>query len=286
MFRILFLLVGVFACSTAVILIKECQEHPVLLSAYRLLIAAIVLTPLFVSDCRKLGWSHVRGSIRSSLLPGIFLGLHFISWIIGARMTVAANASLIVNMVPIVMPFFMFFMIREKLTRREAVGTALAMMGVAVLAYFDFNTSREYFWGDICCLVSMLFFSFYLALARKNRKSASTWLYLVPLYYVAGILCFICSLFFLNPIKSYSMKELILILAIAIIPTVIGHSILNHSLRNMRGQVVSIVNMGQFIFASVMAYFFLGELPASFFYITSVFVVAGGVIVITKRTAE
>jgi len=51
--HLLLLLVGVFACSTAVIMIKACSEDAVLLSAYRLLIAAIALTPVFWRDYRR-----------------------------------------------------------------------------------------------------------------------------------------------------------------------------------------------------------------------------------------
>jgi len=48
----------------------------------------------------------------------------------------------------------------------------------------------------------------------------------------------------------------------------------------MRGQVVSIVNMGQFIFAGAMGYLFLHEVPALPFYAASVLVVVGAVLAI------
>ena len=45
-------------------------------------------------------------------------------------MNAAANASIIFNMVPILMPFLLFFMIREKIDLREIIGTILALVGV------------------------------------------------------------------------------------------------------------------------------------------------------------
>jgi hypothetical protein len=48
--RFLLLMAGVFACSTAVIMIKLCDlavENPVLLASLRCLVAAAALGPLF-----------------------------------------------------------------------------------------------------------------------------------------------------------------------------------------------------------------------------------------------
>jgi drug/metabolite transporter (DMT)-like permease len=274
-FKMSVLIFGVFCCATAVIFIKASVEHPVLLSSYRLLVAGVALTPLFLRDARQYSSAVVRQHLRSTLLPGILLGLHFISWIIGARMTTAANASLIVNLVPVVIPFFLFSMIREKPTRGELQGTAFALSGMFLLTVTDFNLSRTYFWGDVLCFVSMLFFTYYLALGRKNRGLVSIWLYVVPLYYLAGVFCFIVALGLVNPIKPYPFREIALIFALGLIPTVMGHSILNYAMKTLRGQLVSVINMGQFIFAGILAFFLLNEVPGVAFYLASLLIIIG-----------
>ena len=285
-FRVLFLIFGVFCGSTAVIFIKASAEHPVLLSSYRLLVAGVALTPLFLCDFRKYQTDVVRQHLRSTFLPGIALALHFISWIIGARLTTAANASLIVNLVPVVIPFFLFSMIREKLTRGEFMGTVLALTGMFLLTVTDFNLSRTYFWGDVLCFVSMLFFTWYLALGRKNRGLLSIWLYVVPLYYIAGIFCFLVALGFVNPIKPYPLREIAFIFALGLIPTVMGHSILNYAMKTLRGQLVSVVNMGQFIFAGILAFFLLKEAPGVMFYAASLLIVVGAWLAINSTARQ
>ena len=284
--RFLLLMAGVFACSTAVIMIKLCDlavENPVLLASLRCLVAATVLSPLFLRDLRKHRGDYTARHLRRTLLPGVLLGVHFMSWIVGARMTPAANSTLIVNMAPLVMPFLLYAVLRERLTRGVLVGTVLALAGVAVLTTFDFGTDRTYFTGDMICFLSMYFFCLYLVLGRKNRGFASVWLYLVPLYLVAGLLCLAVSLFFGSPIRSYPLKEILLILGLGIVPTVIGHSILNYSLKHLRGQVVGIGNLGQVVFASLMAFFILSERPAGTFYVAAVLLVCG--ILVAFRSA-
>ena len=126
----------------------------------------------------------------------------------------------------------------------------------------------------------MLFYAFYLALERKNRYFPTVWLYLVPLYFVAGVVCFVIALFFVNPFQPYSSREILLILGLGIVPTVIGHSLVNYAMKHFRGQLVSIINMGQFVFAGIMAYLFFDEIPRWTFFVASALLVVSAWIVV------
>ncbi len=279
----LLLIFGVFTLSTAVIMIKLCTEHAILVASYRLLIASILLLPLFIKDYIKHKKNYSLKQISQTVLPGIVLGLHFITWIIGARMTLAVNSSIIVNMMPVAMPFFLYFLIREKLNKYQVIGTLISLVGVMILAGYDMQISEHSIKGDIICIFSMLFLTFYLALARKNKSIPGLWLYVVPLYFFAGFFCFILSLFILNPIKSYTSVDIFYILGLAVIPTVIGHSIINYCMQKMHGQIVAITNLAQFIFAGILAYFILKEVPVPVFYVATALVVTGALIVIKVK---
>lgn len=281
--RLLILVFGVFCGSTAVIMIKASAEHPVLLASYRLLVAALVLTPVFLRDLHKHRALFRARDLRLSIVPGLALGLHFIIWNMGARMTRAVNASLIVNLTPIAMPFLLLAMIRERVNRGEIAGTAIALVGLVLLSGSDYTISREHFLGDMVCLLAMLCFCAYLVMGRKYRHVPSTVLYIVPVYYVAGIACFLCSLLFINPVKPYALREILLILGLGLIPTVLGHSIYNYSVRHLRGQMVSIVNMGQFIFAGLLAFLLLGEAPGLTFYLAAGLLVTGGYLAVRAQ---
>ena len=94
------LVLGVVACSTSVLFIKESTLDPVLLSALRLWVAALVLTPLYLRARPR----HPRISVHRSLWPGLLLAVHFMTWIAGARLTPAVNSTLLVNLVPLATP--------------------------------------------------------------------------------------------------------------------------------------------------------------------------------------
>jgi drug/metabolite transporter (DMT)-like permease len=173
-------------------------------------------------------------------------------------------------------------MMRERLNAGEWAGTALTVTGVAALAGADYHFSPQYFRGDLICFASMVLFASYLALGRRNRDFPSLWLYLVPLYFVAGLICFAVSLAFTHPLAVGTAKDAACLLGLAVMPTVIGHTILNKSMKHFGGQTVSLANLAQFIFAGVMAYFLLTppEVPEWTFYVAAALVVAGAAVAV------
>jgi drug/metabolite transporter (DMT)-like permease len=283
--RIAILVFGVFISSTSAILIKASTINPLLQASYRLLISALLLMPLLFREIRA---RDERFSLRlflPALLPGILLGVHFIIWIYGARVTPASNSTVIVNMMPVVMPFFAFFLLGAVPSRRELLGTGIACLGVALLAASDYRGDPRHFTGDLYCLVAMLLFVAYLALGRRNNGSGRLWSYLVPLYYVGGVLCLAIALVFgISPVAGITWVDVAMTAGLALGPTIMGHSIMNWAMLRFPPQVVSIINLGQFIFAGILGFFLFGEIPHPIFYATSALIVTGTVIAILPRS--
>jgi len=223
------------------------------------------------------------------IIAGTAMGLHFASWIMGARQANPTNASLIVNMVPAVLPLMLFVMVRERVTRTELVGTLLAMAGVCVLAARDFHLGDGGFTGDLICFGSMLIFCFYLTLGRRNRHFATIWLYVTPLYFFGGCmflaLGLVVELGVQGIVVPWGWREILLIAALTIIPTVIGHSILNYSVKHMRGQLVGIINLFQFVFVGVMALCVGEKAPDWAIVPAAALVLSGAIIVVRSQKA-
>jgi drug/metabolite transporter (DMT)-like permease len=191
-----------------------------------------------------------------------------------------------------VMPLLLWFVVRERVSAAEILGTVAAMTGVLILGMGDFSLSREHALGDAVCFLSMLFYAFYLIFARKNRDLPSLYLYVVPVYLMAGLICLVIALgmqlagretVWLGPDLR---MEMISILGLALVPTVFGHSIINWALRVIRGQAVVIINLGQFIFAGIMGFLILAEVPHATFYLASLLVIIGALTVIRRAPAK
>jgi len=273
--RLSILSFGIFCAATSVVMTKASALQPEHLSAGRLLLAVIILLPLFLRDKKRFPNFPLAKAFKASVVPGFLLAIHFITWTIGARWTSAANSTLIVNLMPIAMPFVGFFILKETLNRKEWIGTSIAFFGVVVLGISDFRVSVDHLLGDLVCLLSMLLLAWYLILARKNKWVPSIWLYLVPLYATASVLCFAIGLARVGLPQINSNHEWIYLLLLGIVPTVLGHSLLNMAMQWFRSQMVALLNQMQFVYAGILGLLFFNEMPNTPFYLASTCMLAG-----------
>lgn len=257
--------VAVFATSTAVILIKATATPPIWLASERLLLAALLLAPLALRDARRDGlrpdW------FRSAWLPGLFLAIHFASWAAGARLIPAANSTLIANFIPVVMPVVALLLLRERASACELAATAIGVGGVAFLAVGDL--AGGHLAGNALCVLAMVSLAVYLALSRRLNRG-SLWLYVTPLYAIAGALCAGAALLVEGPPPMPGAGEAVLVCALACVPTVIGHSLLNRAMGILRPQAVSVAALGNVPFAAAMAWILWRELPTPAFWVAGI----------------
>lgn len=286
--HIALLLIGVLAGAFSIVFIKTSTLHPVILAAYRQLLAGLVLLPIYIRRMKKDGLIFNFKAVRPSILPGLFLGLHLIFWNIGASNTTAANGTLLVNMVPIVMPFFAYFLFREVINIPELLGTLTAIGGIVLLGVSDFHVGRETFLGDISCFAAAVLAAAYLALSRRNNKGESIWIYIVPVYLVGGLFTLLISLFFTTPWADMTGKNILTLVGLACVSTIIGHTIFNISIRRLRSQLVTLVNLLQIVYGAALGYLFFGEVPSFYFFIASPIILTGTVITIifSKRNGS
>lgn len=283
----LVLFVGVFACSTSVLFIKSSTMPAASLAAGRLWIATLVLAPVFLRDRRAFASQLEPGDLVRGALPGVLLGLHLLSWNVGARLTSAVNATLLVNMVPLATPFLLWFAVRERVTRREWLGTALGVAGIGLLTAADLELTRHHLMGDAVCLGSMLLFALYLVFARRNRDLPSVFLYVVPLYAAAALTCTTAAAAFELPFAlERPAWEWGMVVGLGLVPTVLGHSALNFAMTRLRGQAVPVANLAQPLFAGVMAFALLGEVPPPAFYAACALILAGASLVLVDLRAD
>jgi len=271
----LLLILGIWACSTAVIWIRLSDVPPLLLSGWRLILSTLILSPLAWKAWQQASPEQRRHALLGTILPGIALAAHFISWTFGARMTEAARATLIVNMTPLAMPFVLWLVNREHVNRGEWIGTLVALAGVLMLTLPRLDSGLSTTAGDWVCFGSMILVTFYLVLGRRSRSKGAFWLYLVPVYAWAGLFCLLAALPFHAGEIIPESSQWILLLALAVIPTIVGHGLLNYSLRHTGAQQVSVFNQTQFLFAALIAFFVFSEIPGLLFYPAALLIVIG-----------
>ncbi len=285
--EIVLMFAGQIAAAISIFFIVESQLAPGMLAAYRLFLASILMFPLFYRESTELsrrlgitGAGMLVHLIRHSLAPGLLLGLHFIFWNTGARLTIAANATLFVNMTPVVMPLAVFFLTGEKPGAKEALATALAISGAVLLSLGDLSLGSDHLRGNLFAFISMLFLTFYLALSRRN-KDLPFWYYIWGVYLIGGVTSFTADLALGAELWSdRGIVDVFPVIGLTLVSTIIGHNLINRAMRQIPSQIVGVGQLSQFLWAGILAWLLYGELPTPIFYPSMGLIAAGTIFMI------
>ncbi len=260
------LFLGIVSVSFAAILIRlvqvpPLQVPPLIIAGYRMGLAAIILLPVILTtrlkELNRLSFEQVL----LSLLSGFFLGLHFALWITSLQYTSITRSVVLVTTSPIFVGIISHFILKERVSRRLAVGIVMTLGGGILVSTGGYSTGKGSLWGDFLALAGAGMMALYLLLGRKLRQQLSLLTYIFLVYTTSALLLIFLSLWLNLPLRGYSLKTYFLFLLLALIPTIIGHSSFNWSLKYLPAPVVSVSILGEPVGASLLAYLFLKEVP-------------------------
>ncbi len=278
--RYFFLILAIVATSVSGFLVRESDLNPVMLAAYRLLVASIVLMPLFLRLLKKHPEISLKKLIYAVAPPALLLAAELTVWNTAVEQTRLANASLLINMMPLAMPAVLWFLYRERVNRREIMATGIAVAGLLLLVSSDLVVSPSFLVGDGLALLAMVMLTIYLSMSRRLTHLPSIWLYVVPMYTFGGLVLLGIGLATSDQLTPASGKAWMAAIGLGLLPTVVGHSMLNWCMQRMRGQIVALVNMLHPVFAGFIGFWAFAETPTTLFYVAGVVLSVAVLIVI------
>ena len=253
----LFLPIGIIAISTASTFIKLCDAPALIIAAYRMMLASLVLMPYACYEKTWRGWE--RNELGWPLLSGLFLSLHFAFWIASLKYTSVASSVVLVTTHPIFVGIGGWLFLKERLGLNLIFGIALSVLGSGLISYGDMSPSKEVLMGDGLALLGAIAASGYLLVGRKMRKDRNLISYILPVYSTAGLILIPLGLIFQKPFFGYSSSTYFYLFLLALVPQLIGHTTFNWALRYLPASVVAITILGEPIGSTILAYFILGE---------------------------
>ena len=277
---LLVLAFGILAVSTASILVRFAQEEApsLVIAAWRLSLAAIILAPLALTRDRTVLRALQRNEIALALLAGFFLALHFATWISSLEFTTVASSAVLVTTTPLWVALVSPIFLKEPITRPVMVGMILALIGGIIIGLSDAciwqsgalvcpdlgeMVRGRAFLGDLLALAGAMFAAAYVIIGRKLRVNITLLSYIFLVYGAAAILLVILMLFTGGSAFGYPPITYLWFLLLALIPQLLGHSSFNWALKYVSAAYVSITLLGEPIGATILAYFLLDEAPTT-----------------------
>lgn len=268
------LVMGVVAVSFAAILIRLADAHPLVIAAYRLCIASIVIWPATLAVQRQ----HLRldfSQLRLMFLASVFLAMHFAAWITSLQYTSVASSVVLVTANPLLVAAASRLLFKESLGGATLVGIALGIMGGAVIASSDWNGSKRALFGDGLALLGAVGTTGYLLVGRRLRPEVSILPYLSIVYTGAAVLLLVGVVATRQPVTGYSAGTYVMLVLVALVPQVLGHSLLNWTLSKVSATLVSVSIMAEPVVSTVLALLVLQERPGTMTLVGGVIILLG-----------
>jgi drug/metabolite transporter (DMT)-like permease len=251
------LIAGVLCISFTAIFTKIANVPGPVAAAYRMTIAAAVLTIPFAWHIRRSGLPRV--GVRWGLFGGIWFALNLGLLSSALLRTSAATATLLDNTAPIWVGLGALIFFHEKLGRRYWAGVALALAGAAVVTGFRLFAGSGLNTGDVMAFVGAIFYAGYLLNTQRARRDLDSLSYLWLVAVTAGLALLVFCLVTGLPLRGYSVPTYLILIALGVLTQVGGWLLIIYALGHLPASAAVVVLLAQPVVTGLLSIPLLGE---------------------------
>lgn len=286
------LIVATLAVSTSSIFIRYVQADgapSLVIAALRLTFATLLIAPVVLTRHLDEIKRFTRTELLLGVFSGIFLAVHFATWITSLEFTSVASSVVFVGTGPLWVALFSPLLLKEHITRTTVLGLAVAVIGGTIIglsdacvwngglvcpALDDILHGRA-MWGNFLALLGAWAVTGYLIIGRKLRAGTSLMPYIFLVYGMGAIVLIIIMFLSGNTPLGYGTTTYGWIFLLAVIPQLIGHSTYNWALKYLNATLVAVTVLGEPIGSATLAFFLLDETPSIMTLVGGALILAG-----------
>lgn len=256
---LLTLVVAVAAVSLSAPLIAA-TAAPVLAVAFWRNAFGAVATGAWMVALRRDQLRLTRTELRTVGGAGLLLAAHFATWMPSLRYTSVASSTALVATQPI----WAAVIARARgahVARQVWWGIAVSMTGVLLLTGIDVALDRRSAIGDLLALAGAVFAAGYVSVGASARRTVSTGAYTTYAYTTCSVALLVVCLAGGAALHGYAAVDWWRILLLTATAQLLGHTLVNRTLRTTSPTVVSLAILFEMPGAAVVAAVWLGQVP-------------------------
>jgi drug/metabolite transporter (DMT)-like permease len=276
---------AVLFVSFGAVLVRLAAAPPLAVSFFRVALASLLLLPFAGRQARR-SWPALAPRQRFLLLAaGLALALHFATWIASLSYTSIASSVLLVNTAPLFALALSHLFLREEVPGVVKAALPVAFAGAAVIALGDWTGSPGTLGGNALAVAGAVTLAVYQVIGRGLRSALPLDAYVLGVWATAAAALGAMALASGVPLTGYDRRTLLVFLALAVVPTIGGHGLVNRSLRSLPAPTVGLFLLGEPVLASVLAWLVFREVPGLSTLAGGAVVLAALALVLARRRA-
>ncbi len=278
---------GVLAVGSAAILFRYLSEvGPLAAAAWRLGFAALAILPWGLEPLAR-AWPGLSASERRRLLvAALALALHFGLWIPSLRFTSVASSVALVTTSPVFVALLSPRLLGERIRPRAWLGIALALAGaLALVALPSAGTAplAGAACGPVPCplagkalaLGGAAAVAVYFIARRSSHARLPLAAFMLLVYGGAALLLQAAAWMIEGPPVGYGWRDWGLLVALALVPQLLGHGSFNWALARLPAALVVTAVLGEPLVGTILAWLLLDEPPTAGLVLAGLAILAG-----------
>lgn len=269
---------GVGAASISAILVRYADAaDPLAMSFWRCVAGAAALLPFALPGLRGGG----RAALAAPSVAGIFLALHFATWMTSVNLTTVAASVLLVSTTPVFVAVAARAIYKERLPSLGWAGILLATGGAAAVGGGSLGGSSLD--GNLLAVAGAATAGGYVMAGQVARRTQGILEYAVVTYAVAGAFLLVVCVVRGVPLAGYPTGTWWAIAGLVAGPQLLGHTVINLVLSDIDATTVSVAIMAEPVIATALAWMLFDEVPTWLLYPGGVAILAGIYMVSSAR---
>lgn len=254
------LTIGVISISLSSIFVKWSDAPSSVLVMYRLLFTLVLISPMLRKQPVKAVLKELtKKDIVILILAGVFLGVHFLLWMESLKLTSVASSMILLSLQPVFIMAGSFLLFKERSTSAGVVALVVAVVGSGVTAWGDIGLSSQALYGDFLSLLGAVASSLYMLAGQNLVRKIPPGVYSYFVFLIAGVVTIIYNVTAGIDLFHYEVKEWVLFLLLAIVPTIFGQMLFNRLLGQLGATTISMVIVAEPAVSILLAALLLHE---------------------------
>lgn len=285
--------IAVAAVSTSAIFIRWSRAPSVVKAFYRVLFMTAAIAPFALRDIERLR-AVSRTDLGLATVSGLALAAHFAAWFESLAWTSVAASVTLVTTQPVFVAVGAAVLLDERLTPRILGGMAVALAGAVGMSAGPLvvgpiragsgvlgslraavAATPGQFYGNALALAGAVLAAIYVLAGRSLRQRLPLFAYTFVVYAVCAVALGGVAVGTGAALLGYPRVEWALFLAMALLPGLVGHTVINWALKYVESSVVSVSLLGEPVGSTLLALVLLGEAPGGITVVSGVIVLAG-----------
>lgn len=246
--------------STSGVFVRKSTAPSMVLALYRMVISALLMLPAVLLYHREEFKAHFR-EMLPWVLSGVCFGLHFLTYFESLNYTTITTAVMLSTTEVFYVAICAFLFLHERISRKGWVGIGITFVGSVLLALAQGMQGGGNAKGIGIGVLAALAAAAFTLLGRRCRANVSNTLYTFVVFIFGSLTLLVGCLLRGHALTGYGSGTVLAALSMAIMCTLLGHSLLTWALRYQTAAYISSIKMLIPVFSTLYGWAFVGEVP-------------------------